>query len=73
MKPQVDRFGDGQESKEWTQSSEEFKANPIGQFVDPEQVAADHAEGVPFPDIHAKAMAGGYAPEEAPVQVPEAS
>ena len=54
-------------------TSEEFKADPIGQFVDPERVAADHAEGMAFEEIHAKAMAGGYAPDQAPVEIPEAS
>ena len=70
---QVDNFGDWAKSKEWMRTSEEFKANPIGQFVDPEQVAADRAEGMRFEEIHAKAMAGGYAPEQAPVEIPEAS
>ena len=70
---QVDNFGDWAKSTEWMRTSEEFKANPIGQFVDPERVAADHAEGIAFEEIHAKAMAGGYAPEQAPVEIPEAS
>jgi catechol 2,3-dioxygenase len=70
---QVDNFGDWAKSKEWMQTSDEFKANPIGQFVDPDQVAADYADGVSFEEIHAKAMAGGYAPEQAPVEIPEAS
>jgi hypothetical protein len=43
-------------------SSEEFKANPIGQFLNPELVAADHADGMSFEEIHARAMAGGNAP-----------
>ena len=68
---QVDYFGDWEKSKEWMRTSEEFKANPIGQFVDPEQVAADHADGMSFEEIHAKAMAGGYAPAQAPVEIPE--
>ena len=33
---QVDNFGDWEKSKEWMRTSEEFKANPIGQFVDPD-------------------------------------
>ena len=70
---QVDNFGDWAKSTEWMQDSEEFSANPIGQFVDPDRVAADHAAGVSFEEIHAKAMAGGYAPEQAPVEIPEAS
>jgi 2-polyprenyl-6-methoxyphenol hydroxylase-like FAD-dependent oxidoreductase/catechol 2,3-dioxygenase-like lactoylglutathione lyase family enzyme len=70
---QVDCFGEWARSKEWMRSSDEFKANPIGHFVDPERIAADHADGVAFADIHAKAMAGGYAPEQAPVEIPEMS
>jgi catechol 2,3-dioxygenase len=70
---QVDCFGEWARSKEWMRSSDEFKANPIGHFVDPERIAADHADGVAFADIHAKAMAGGYAPELAPVEIPEMS
>jgi catechol 2,3-dioxygenase len=69
---QVDCFGDWSRSKEWM-SSEEFKANPIGVFVDPERIAADHAQGLSFAEIHAKAMAGGYAPDQAPVEIPEVS
>jgi catechol 2,3-dioxygenase len=70
---QVDIFGDWSKSKEWMRTSEEFKANPIGVFVDPDRVAADNANRVSFEEIHAKAMAGGYAPEQAPVEIPEAS
>ena len=67
---QVDNFGDWARSTEWMRTSEEFKANPIGQFVDPDAVAADHAGGMGFEEIHAKAMAGGYAPAQAPVEIP---
>ena len=70
---QVDCFGDWSKSTEWMRTSEEFKANPIGHFVDPERIAADHAAGKSFEEIHAKAMAGGYAPEQAPVEIPEVS
>ena len=70
---QADCFGDWAKSKEWMQTSEEFKANPIGQFVDPERVAADYAGGLSFEEIHAKAMAGEYAPAQAPVEIPEVS
>jgi len=70
---QVDCFGDWRRSKEWMQRSDEFKANPIGQFVDPEQVAADSAAGLGFDEIHAKATGGGYAPEQPPVEIPEVS
>ena len=70
---QVDNFGSWEKSKEWMQTSDEFKANPIGVFVDPDKVAADYAGGRSFREIHAKAMAGGYAPEQAPVEIPEVS
>jgi len=70
---QVDCFGDWQQSTEWMRSSAEFKANPIGAFVDPARIAADSAGGMSFAEIHAKAMAGGYAPEQAPVEIPEMS
>ena len=70
---QVDNFGDWAASKEWMRTSDEFKANPIGQFVDPDRVAADYADGMSFEEIHAKARSGGYAPEQAPVEIPEVS
>ncbi len=70
---QVDNFGDWSKSTEWMRTSEEFKANPIGQFVDPDRVASDHADGIAFAEIHAKAMSGGYAPAEAPAEIPEPS
>jgi 2-polyprenyl-6-methoxyphenol hydroxylase-like FAD-dependent oxidoreductase/catechol 2,3-dioxygenase-like lactoylglutathione lyase family enzyme len=68
---QTDNFGDWARSKHWMQSSREFGQNPIGQFVDPELVAGDRAAGMSFEEIHAKAMAGGYAPAEVPVEVPQ--
>lgn len=70
---QVDCFGDWNKSKQWMRSSEEFKANPIGHFVDPQCVAEDWAVGISFEEIHARAKAGGYAPDQAPVEIPEVS
>ena len=70
---QVDCFGDWAKSKEWMRSSPEFEANPIGVFVDPDRIAGDHLAGMSFAEIHAKAMAGGYAPEQSPVEIPEVS
>jgi catechol 2,3-dioxygenase len=70
---QVDCFGDWNKSKEWMRGSDEFRANPIGNFVDPERVAEDWAIGTSFEEIHAKAKAGGYAPAQAPVEIPEVS
>jgi catechol 2,3-dioxygenase len=70
---QCDCFGDWAKSKEWMQTSPEFAADPLGKFVDPDRVAADRAEGLSFEDIHAKAMAGGYEPDTAPIELPEVS
>jgi hypothetical protein len=54
-------------------TSDAFKANPIGVFVDPDRIASDHADDMNFEEIHAKAMAGGYMPEQLPVEIPEVS
>jgi catechol-2,3-dioxygenase len=70
---QCDVFGDWSKSKEWMRTSPDFAADPLGKFVDPDRVAADRADGLSFEEIHAKAMANGYAPETAPIELPEAS
>jgi hypothetical protein len=38
---QMDAFGDWAWSKAWMNNSNDFKTDPIGQFVDPAAVAAD--------------------------------
>jgi catechol 2,3-dioxygenase len=70
---QMDAFGDWAWSKAWMKNSPDFKADPIGRFVDPAAVAADHAAGMAFEEIHGKAMGGGYAPQQQQVAVPEPS
>ena len=70
---QVDNFGDWSKStrvdaRPRTSSRRTRSASSSTRT----RVAADHADGVPFDEIHAKAMAGGYAPEQAPVEIPEA-
>jgi catechol-2,3-dioxygenase len=67
---QVDNFGDWAKSSEWMRTSDEFHANPIGVFVDPAQVAEAAASGEPFEQIHARAMAGAFAPVQPPVEIP---
>jgi catechol-2,3-dioxygenase len=57
---QCDVFGDWAASREWMRTSEQFKANPIGVFVDPAKIAGAAAEGASFDDIHARAMAGEF-------------
>ena len=66
---QCDNFGDWARSTEWMRSSDEFHANPIGQFVDPDRVASVAADDVEFDEIHRLAMAGELAPAQPPVEV----
>jgi catechol-2,3-dioxygenase len=63
---QVDVFGDWARSSDWMRTSPDFKANPIGVFVDPARVAAAAAAGESFAEIHRRAMAGELAPAVAP-------
>ncbi len=67
---QVDDFGDWEASGEWMRTSPDFAANPIGVFVDPAKVADAAAQGASFADIHARAMAGEFAPPAPPVDIP---
>lgn len=67
---QVDAFGDWAASKEWMRTSAEFKANPIGVFVDPGMIAERSAAGETFEAIHRQAMAGELSPAQAPIELP---
>jgi catechol 2,3-dioxygenase len=61
---QCDVFGDWGKSSEWMHTSEAFRANPIGVFVDPARVAEAAAASTPFHEIHERAMQGEFAPVE---------
>ena len=65
---QVDCFGDWQAVRRVDADLRGFKANPIGQFVDPSTVAADRHCRVELRPR--QAMAGRYAPT-GPVEIPE--
>ena len=67
---QVDNFGDWSASTAWMRTSDDFHANPIGVFVDPARVADAAAAGEPFAEIHRRARAGEFAPEQAPIEIP---
>jgi catechol-2,3-dioxygenase len=67
---QCDVFGDWAKSAEWMRTSEDFHANPIGVFVRPELIAQAAADGQDFAGIHRRAMAGEFAPEAPPVDIP---
>ncbi len=68
---QVDNFGDWAKSSAYVRESAVFHEDPIGPFVDPDRVAAAHAHGAAFADIHARAMAGEFAPDTPPLDVPQ--
>ncbi len=70
---QCDNFSDWTASKQWMRTSEEFRANPIGHFIDPEKVARAAAGGEPFAEIHRRATADELAPAQPPVEIPPAS
>jgi len=63
---QCDTFGDWAKSSAWMRTSEQFHSNPIGVFVDPARVAEVAAEGAPFADIHVRASAGAFLPQQPP-------
>jgi catechol 2,3-dioxygenase len=67
---QCDNFGDWAASRKWIRTSSQFHSNPIGVFVDPEQVGAAAEAGVPFAEIHRRAMAGEFAPADPSADVP---
>ena len=67
---QCDVFGDWSASSEWMRTSPEFHANPIGAFVRPELIAGAAAAGEEFAEIHRRAMAGEFAPDTPPVDIP---
>jgi catechol 2,3-dioxygenase len=59
---QIDTFGDWAQSKEWMRTSPDFAANPIGQFVDPDQLVVIRKAGASHTDIHRRAYAGEFPP-----------
>ena len=44
-------------------TSDTFRSNPIGAFVDPARIADATAAGDSFEEIHRRAMAGELAPD----------
>lgn len=69
---QVDGFGDWSRGKEWMWASEEFGANPIGVYFDPERIVEARTAGLEFQEIHRRARAGEYEPAVKPdVHLPE--
>lgn len=59
---QADVFGDWKKSKAWMRTSPQFKADPIGKYVDPAKMIADRAAGVKTKELLRRAYAGAYPP-----------
>lgn len=69
---QVDGFGDWSRGKEWMWASDEFGANPIGVYFDPEKIVAARTAGLDFQEIHRRARNAEYEPAVKPdVHLPE--
>ena len=63
---QADVFGDWKKSKAFMQEAPEFKADPVGKFVEPAKMIAARASGMPQQEILRRAYAGEYAPATMP-------
>ena len=61
---QYDNFGDWEASSEWMRTSEQFARNPIGVPVDPAKMVEARAAGASPADLHRRAYAGEFLPEE---------
>lgn len=59
---QIDNFGDWEQSREWMQTSPAFAADPIGKFVNPDQIVAVRQAGASLAEIHRRAYAGEFPP-----------
>lgn len=58
----VDTFGDWDKSNEYMRTSREFHQNPMGTYVDPEQLMEARKAGASFADLHRRAYAGEFPP-----------
>ena len=58
----VDNFGDWDKSTEYMRTSPEFHQNPMGTYIDPEQLLAARKAGASFADLHRRAYAGEFPP-----------
>jgi catechol-2,3-dioxygenase len=59
---QYDNFGDWAQSSEFMRSAPEFKADPIGKSIDPDQMVAARAAGSSKEEIHCRAYSGEFDP-----------
>lgn len=64
---QVDTFGDWRKSTEFMREALAFQEDPLGPWVDPEQIVDAHLAGLSFEEIHRGAYAGNYQPDPLPL------
>jgi catechol 2,3-dioxygenase len=57
---QADNYGDWQASADFVRNDARFGVNPIGAFIDPEQIVAARREGLTPWEIHERASRGEY-------------
>jgi catechol-2,3-dioxygenase len=57
---QADNYGDWEASTEFVRHDARFGVNPIGAFIDPEQIVAARREGLTPWQIHERAFRGEY-------------
>ena len=63
---QADNFTDWTASSAWMRTSPEFLVDPLGRAVDPDKIAAALADGLSAWEIHERAYAGSYLPNDPP-------
>jgi catechol 2,3-dioxygenase len=60
---QADNYGDWAESTEFMRTDQNFVANPIGAFLDPEALVEARRQGMSPWETHVHAWAGDYPPQ----------
>jgi catechol-2,3-dioxygenase len=60
----VDNFGDWEKSSEYMRTSPDFAANPMGSYVDPDEMIAARAAGMSVNELHRRAYAGEFPPSK---------
>jgi catechol-2,3-dioxygenase len=63
---QADWFPTWAESKEWMRTSPDFRADPVGKFIEPAKLIAARAAGASTADLHRRAYAGEFPADTPP-------
>jgi len=60
----VDNFGDWEKSGTFMRTAPDFAALPMGKYVEPEKILAARAAGASPGEIHRRAYAGEFSPDQ---------